>query len=146
MDKKIRTLVSILNHRGIKTTGSCEGHVDHGAPAPWVKVTSSAAGTKYVLRAMSRYLDAFYANRIVPNDVRLVVRKARSGFWIHNGGDAYDRWRAFVNESVERIRRGEKIRSYIDARERSRRSKRLPAYQEEARGFAKFLKKRHFGN
>jgi hypothetical protein len=140
MDKKIRSLVFILNSRGIRTTGSCEGHIDHGAPAPWVKVTPSAKTSRPILRKISRYLDEFYVDRTVPDDVHLVVQKAHSGFWIHNGGEAYDRWRAFVNECVEKIKRGEKMQSYIDSRERGRRSKRLALYQKEMKRFAQFLK------
>lgn len=141
MDQRIRSLVSALRHRGIRTTGSCEGHISHGAPAPWVKVTPPKAKRKLVLRATVQYLNAFYANRSVPKDVRFVVERAHFGFWIHNGGDGYDRWRVFVNECVGKIRRGKEIRSYIEARERNRRSERLPAYQYEARAFAKFLRR-----
>jgi hypothetical protein len=140
VDQKIRGIVSLLNFRGIRTTGSCEGHITHGAPAPWVKVTPPKARSASVLRKTSRYLNAFYAQRTVRDDVRLVIQKANSGFWIHNGGDGYNRWRTFVNENVAKIRGGEKVKTYIDSKERARRSKKLPIYQEEIKAFAEFMR------
>jgi hypothetical protein len=72
-------------------------------------------------------------------DVRLAIEKAHSGFWIHNGGAGYKRWRTSVNESVARIRNGKQIRTYIDSKERVRRLKKLSMYQKEAKAFAEFL-------
>jgi hypothetical protein len=144
MDQEIRGLVSKLNLCGIPTTGSCEGHIDRGSPAPWVKVTpANRSNTKdrRVLRRTVRYLDAFYLHRSASRDVRLLIEKAHSGFWIHNGGAGYNRWRTFVNESVARIRNGEKVRTYIDSRERVRRSKKLSIYQKEVKAFAEFIKR-----
>jgi hypothetical protein len=145
MDQKIRGLVSILNSCGIPTTGSCEGHIDHGSPAPWVKVTpanGSKTKNRHVLRNTVRYLNAFYLHRNASRDVHLAIKKAHSGFWIHNGGAGYNRWRTFVNESAATIRGGGRVRAYIDSKERTRRSKTLSIYQKEVKAFAGFLKRR----
>src|ERR1700681_834459 len=97
MDKKIRPVISILNSLGIPTTGSCQGHIDHGAPAPWIKVTPTRARDfTPMLRKVKAHLRDFYENRTVPDDARIVTQKANSGFWVHNGGGSYDHWRAFV--------------------------------------------------
>ncbi|GEM_PF-5808853 len=138
IDEKMRGLVSILNSRGVPTTGSCEGHIDHGSPAPWVKVNEE---DEKILQKAARFLEEFYKNRDVPRDVRFVMENANSGFWIHNGGEAYDRWRIFVNECVIKIKTGEKIKDYFDTEEQARRSEKLTIYQKEIELFTGFLKK-----
>jgi hypothetical protein len=158
MDAKIRDFILILNSHGIRTTGSCEGHINHGSPAPWVKVTplsrTTSGETNYhhcgrrrtgddqILRKSAQYLSEFYNARRVPRDARLVIEKAQFGFWIHNGGVGYSRWRKFVNESVVQIERGEKPKTYIDKEERARRSKRLYIYHKEIEIFTEFLRRK----
>lgn len=39
VDKKVKKLVVGLNYCGIPTVASCEGHLDHGLPYPWVDVS-----------------------------------------------------------------------------------------------------------
>lgn len=159
IDKKIKKPVSYLNFLGIPTTGSCEGHVDHGSPAPWIKVTvpheplTSRQNTatyrrwqnknKKLWQKASGFLNDFYKNRNVPYDARLVVETANSGFWIHNGGKDYIRWRKLVNENAKRT---QKIKQKIDKKEQAYRSKKLSIYQKEFELFAKFLKKKILDN
>ena len=38
IDEKIKPLIFELNRLEIPTSGSCEGHVDHGFPGPWVSI------------------------------------------------------------------------------------------------------------
>jgi len=38
IDKGIIELVAVLNLLGFKTSGSCEGHLDHGCASPWVDI------------------------------------------------------------------------------------------------------------
>jgi hypothetical protein len=156
IDKKIRSLVLILNELDIPTSGSCEGHIDHGSPAPWVKVTPSKRATSRKRNLGGRrsrrvrndrvrerilwYLNRFYKNRHARRDVRIVIEDANYGSWIHNSGRAYVTWRKFVDQSVAKIKRGEKVREDIDAEERKRRSGNLPLYQKEMEAFAEFLK------
>jgi len=146
-----------LNSLGIPTTGSCEGHIDRGSPAPWVKVTPSSARVSgrhdsgeresgieagHIRKKALECLSTFYEKRNVPHDVRLEIEKAHSGFWIHNGGESYRRWRTYVNKNALKMRDREKIERYFSVVERSRRSTTLSAYQREVQAFAEFLKKR----
>ncbi len=156
IDKKIKNAVLYSNLLGIPTTGSCEGHVNHGSPAPWIKVTTpfEPAGGKRLTDAYRRwqmkdreirrralkFLGEFYKGRNAPRDIRLVIKNANSGFWIHNGGDDYARWRKFVDKSVIKIKYGQKTKGIIDKEEQNRRVRKLPARQKEIASFAKFLK------
>ncbi|HWS85052.1 MAG TPA: hypothetical protein VN207_12430 [Ktedonobacteraceae bacterium] len=56
IDIGIMGLVLALNAYGIKTTASCEGHLDHGNPYPWVWVEKSSG------EALSRMVKAFGGN------------------------------------------------------------------------------------
>ena len=85
-------------------------------------------------------MNEFYSDWDVAPDVRIVIGDANAGFWIHNGGDAYDRWRELVAETVAKIQRGEKIRGGISAEERECRTQTLPQYQKEMETFTDFLK------
>lgn len=38
VDEKVKPLVQNLNDYGIETTGSCQGHKDHGEPFPWIDI------------------------------------------------------------------------------------------------------------
>lgn len=40
MDPGIIETVAALNLHGIPTSGSCEGHLDHGIPSPWIDVVA----------------------------------------------------------------------------------------------------------
>jgi len=156
IDDKIQDLVSALNLRGIPTTGSCEGHIDHGSPAPWIKITTpdepinARQDTEEYRRWKNkdreirlktvRLLNEFYKNHSISEDLRFVIEDANSGFWIHNGGDAYSRWRTFVNENVARIQSGKEKQELIDKEEQVRRSKMLHSYQKEIEPLTKFLK------
>ena len=143
VDEKIQDLVSTLNALGALTTSSCEGHIDHGSPAPWVKVTThNEAQDKEIFQKTSELLDEFYKNREVPADVRLVTEGANAGFWLHNGGGVWSRWRKEVNERVEKIKRGEKTNEAIDQKELGARAEKLPVYQKEVVAFVEFLKKK----
>ncbi len=160
IDEGIQDIVSALNAVNITTTGSCEGHTDRSAPAPWVKVTASdkprdvahdskayrnwQLENKRLCEKTLKLLNEFYSNLDVTPDVRIVIDDtAHAGFWIHNGGDAYDRWRELVAETVAKRQRGEEIRGGISAEENERRLQTLPQYQKEMRAFAKFLKCKH---
>jgi len=40
IDDGIKETVAAFNLNGLSTSGSCEGHLDHGTAAPWVEVSS----------------------------------------------------------------------------------------------------------
>ena len=156
IDEGIQDIVSALNALGITTTGSCEGHTGRSSPAPWVKVTAphKPKGIAHDAEAYQNWqlenerlrektlelLKEFYSDRDVTSDLRIVIGNANAGFWIHNGGDAYDRFRELVAETVAKIQRGEKVRGSISAEERERRTQMLPQYQKEMEAFTEFLK------
>jgi hypothetical protein len=50
IDKGILETVVALNALDIPTSGSCEGHLDHGLPYPWVDIES-----ENTIQLMSRY-------------------------------------------------------------------------------------------
>jgi hypothetical protein len=153
IDRQIRGLVLALNTRSIPTSGSCEGHVDHGSPAPWIKVTPAdktlqlgsdmkSKGNAYEVRyRILKYLKEFYRERSVPRDVRIVVERAHTGFWVHNGGHAYTSWRSYVKGNAAKIRRGQKAKTDTVETEQIRRSMKLAIYQREMKAFAAFLKR-----
>jgi len=41
LEKGIRHLVYVLRELGFKTYASCEGHLDHGNPFPWVSLVGT---------------------------------------------------------------------------------------------------------
>jgi hypothetical protein len=98
-------------------------------------------GNEYnVRRRVLEYLKQFYRNRPAPSDVRIVIERARIGFWMHNGGSSYASWRSHVKRNAARIRRRKKVRVDINETEESRRSNKLPTYQREMKAFAAFLR------
>jgi hypothetical protein len=136
IEKNIKELVKALNAHGIATTGSCEGHMDHGSPAPWVKVVprKNAATTRKNILAC---LKLFYKNHRASKDMRIVIEKAKSGFWIHNGGSVYISWRKSVNKIASEISRG-KVPT-VGPRQNKRSVEKLSRYQQEIKTFAAFL-------
>jgi|HubBroStandDraft_6_1064221.scaffolds.fasta_scaffold23464_5 hypothetical protein len=153
IDRQIRSLVLVLNGRSIPTSGSCEGHVDRGSPAPWIKVTPLGKTAQLrsgrerrgngneVRHRILGYLKQFYRNRSVPKDVRIVIERARIGFWMHNGGSAYASWRSYVKRNAANVRRRQKAKaSKTNEKEQICRSNKLPIYQGEMKAFAAFLK------
>lgn len=52
LDEKIKELVIGLRCHGIRTIASCQGHLDHGLPYPWVDVEKHYLGIllKWVAR------------------------------------------------------------------------------------------------
>lgn len=143
IDEKIQKLVTTLNYAGFQTTGSCEGHINRDAPAPWIKIGSDEIDKDAELREkMIKLLDRFYVSRAVPQDVRLMISDASFGFYLHNGGEFYDKWREEVQTTAAQIKSGHAIKanSLSDERENSRAEK-LPLYQKEIEEFAEFLNK-----
>src|SRR5438128_2510552 len=38
LDNHIKEAVVALNLLGVHTSASCEGHIDHGRPSPWIEI------------------------------------------------------------------------------------------------------------
>lgn len=138
IDNKIKSLVATLNELGIPTTGSCKGHIDHGSPAPWIKVMNPDI---LILEKAHRLLNKFYSNRTVSPEIQFIIERGKSGFWIHNGGEDYKRWRELVNERVKKIQNGIEAPEVISTENKYYRARRLPAYQAEISPLVDFLLK-----
>lgn len=142
IDKKIKSVVDHLNRLNIPTSGSCEGHITHDAPAPWIKIVSENKSKNIKLRkVVQKLLKKFYKDRRVRSDVCIVIENGNVGFWIHNGGVIYKKWRKEIERRVEKIKRGEKAFEIISKTEKDERKKKLLLYQKEMKCFEKFLEK-----
>ncbi len=144
IDSKIKKPVSILNELGITTTGSCEGHVDYGAPAPWIKISPKKKPydleIKKLKKETSLLLKGFYKNRKVNSAVKLKIKNGKFGFWLYGGGKDFLDWRRIVEIRARKIENDQSVRELISDREKIQRKRKLPAYQEEMRFFEDFLK------
>lgn len=141
IDDKIKKLVVTLNYLGIPTTGSCEGHADHGSPAPWIKITPHGAGDPIqIQKTVSALLSSFYKVHIPDEDARFITENANVGFWIHNGGEDYLRWREGVKRTAQEPRAPGKMPNSLTTEEIRQRNAKLPGYQQEILLLAKFLK------
>jgi hypothetical protein len=141
IDEKIKDLVIILNQLDIPTTGSCQGHIEYGAPAPWIKITPPKENDGRVKNKMAKLLETFYKDHSPEKDARFIIENANFGFWIHNGGTDYDRWRAEVNERARSHGSEKEIHESISSQEKESRAKTLPIYQNEISFLVSFLKK-----
>lgn len=52
IDPKIKETVIALNALGISTTASCEGHLDHGCPYPWVDIDAHTSEIQILKRRL----------------------------------------------------------------------------------------------
>jgi hypothetical protein len=59
IDSNIKETVVAFNCHGMKTDGSCEGHLDHGLPYPWVDIESPSE--ELMLKEFPTYRSDFEA-------------------------------------------------------------------------------------
>ncbi|HEY4033549.1 MAG TPA: hypothetical protein VGL94_06245 [Ktedonobacteraceae bacterium] len=134
IDQGILETVIVLNLLGITTKQSCEGHMDHGIPAPWIFFTTPGIDEipdyqgvmqKHVKdqQKVLALLDTFYADRHVSQSVRLFV---------------YPR-----NPGISNLESQGARCQYIASPEA--RALKLREYQEEMLAFTAFLKELFFG-
>lgn len=86
VDEAIKESVVAFLASGFSTTGSCEGHLDHGTPYPWVEVYASEPegwkeseqkqqewreANQASRAAMQSLLEEFYENRTSDAETRL---------------------------------------------------------------------------
>jgi hypothetical protein len=116
IDLGVMGLVLALNAHGVRTTGSCEGHMDHGHPFPWVWVPEADSGLLVAL------LGAFYARGSVPRD-----RMLTSGYLLEDTYILQPRGAALQERRVSHER------AVV-----------LKEYQQEAIRFAEWLRDRFF--
>jgi hypothetical protein len=64
IDKNIKQVVVALRYSGFNTTASCEGHLDHGFPYPWVDIRyKDSKSRENKKRRLSKYIKQFYKTR-----------------------------------------------------------------------------------
>ena len=110
MDKGILDTVVALNVLGFDTDQSCEGHLDHGLPYPWVDIRHTAEEHYELFRNLSR----FYDGRVVSFD-RIITMNERGRISSQGG-------------------------KYFSLLPEDERVARLNEYQDEMREFTAFLK------
>jgi hypothetical protein len=116
LDARIEDVVVALNTCGIRTTQSCEGHLNRALPYPWVRIVEDDC------ERLQSHLDAFYERRRhVGYDQMLTIE--------HLLDDEY-MLRSHGGISQE-------------SRTSNRRAECLEAYQAEMQAFAQFLKERN---
>ena len=101
IDHGIHDTVIALNLLGFPTTASCEGHDDHGTPAPWVAVRVERGEdmehgvllASSVRSRIDRLLDDYYTTTYMPE--RLMIR---TGIVWHYDLDLPSAVRLSVNE------------------------------------------------
>ena len=98
VDEGIKEAVVIFNAVGLYTSGSCEGHLNHGLPAPWIDV-------KAPNEPKGRYVGENEIYRKVARKYNLKVEEVRRGYNIEAWWEAikeaeksgetkeYKRWR-----------------------------------------------------
>lgn len=141
IDSKMKNAVYILNLLDLPTTGSCEGHIDHGSPAPWIMIqkTDEANKNEKIYQKLAFLLKEFYKNRSASPDTRIIIKRGNAGFWLHNGGKAYAQWRKKVNKRVIKKQQGDTVQEFINEKEKRSRTKHLLRFQKEMKMFTKFL-------
>jgi hypothetical protein len=74
VDRGILDTVVAINLKGIPTTSSCEGHLDHAYPAPWVDIgaPSSPFVARKTLGLQNAILKATYKVRVPAAGVKVV--------------------------------------------------------------------------
>lgn len=112
LDPRIEGVVVALNNAGVRTTQSCEGHLERALPYPWVRIIEQDC------EALQSQLRAFYQHRNVPYDQILMIE--------HLLDDEY-MLRSHGGISQE-------------SRALDHRAGRLKVYQAEMQAFADFLK------
>lgn len=116
LDPRIENVVLALNERGVHTTQSCEGHLGHGLPYPWVRVEEADC------EALQKLLGAFYQQHPMVYDRVLTIECLLADEYMlrpHGG---------ILQES----------------RASSEREERLTEYQAEMQCFAEWLRDRFF--
>lgn len=121
IDTGIMGVILGLNAHGMHTTMSCEGHLDHGLPYPWVWVPVEDQSE------LTNMLTAF--NHENPEE----------------GYEAMDRMLIILCSFIEDMCMLQSFGACCqNEREPKLKAKKLKAYQQEMQAFAIFLKERFF--
>ncbi len=136
IDEKIKPLVFELNRLEIPTSGSCEGHIDHGFPGPWISVYPDETKEK-----VESLLSEFYSNRNSNPAIKISIILGNGSYWIYSGGEKFLKFRDEINAYAERKTAGENPEpKTINEEEKNIRLKTIPLQQKEVSDFVDFLK------
>ena len=155
IDSGIMDTVVALNANNIRTTASCEGHLNGGAPYPWVNIGCSddpriaekeqkiaellAEGKKGSQEVEQLYLEV---KRIHYQTELELMRVLESFYRVHPLD--YDRHLTLVHITRGGCRMRPQGADTQDIRDPSERAAKLKEYQQEMQTFAEFLKRRYF--
>lgn len=118
VDEKIKRIVVALRYSGFNTTGSCEGHLDHGFPYPWVEIRyDDKKFSRSERKRLKKLLKTFHE-----------TRNSKCHLLIQDFAD-------FRLQSVKWPRSARKRRKYVDIPD----EKVLAVYQSEMNDFAEFI-------
>ncbi|SRR5258708_820649 len=157
IDKGIFETVVVLNSLGIATSASCEGHLDHGLPHPWIDVelpepinhdTPEIAQMREDIRERQvRFLKSYTPEmKKLQQETQQMQREAcfklfsiLSEFY-KDRVVSYDRMITFNVLGRIRSQGGD----YLSLLPEGERAMRMNEYQEEMRAFTEFLKSIYF--
>ncbi len=140
IDKNIKAIVFILNNLGIKTTGSCEGHISYGSPCTWIKISESIDNN--LKKEAIKLIKEFSKDKKINKNISIKLKDGKSGFWLYTGAKTdFENWRKVVDKTAKTISEGKTSEKYIiSEKERKNRKVNLLKYQQEIKEFTKFLK------
>ena len=90
IDEGIKPLVNELNYKGIYTTSSCEGHIEHGCKYFWVHIEKECINKlqKYLNRCSISQIELKEVVRIYPtcknlkegrNQIEILIKNLKEG-------------------------------------------------------------------
>ena len=116
LDPRIEAIVLALNDCGVRTTQSCEGHLERALPYPWVRIEEADRAS------LQRFLEAFYQQHYADYDHMLMIEHLLDDEYMLRSHGAIS----------------QENRSNIE------RTSKLEKYQDEMQAFAGFLKESFF--
>ncbi len=98
IDENIKDLTITMRAFGFNTSQSCEGHIDHGYPYPWIEIRNEDPDKSLLeeLR-MTNFVEEFYEKRISYKYARIVVFHYKNRF----------RVQTYVKEAFQKIANSE---------------------------------------
>lgn len=98
-DDNIKEALTALNVIGLPTSSSCEGHIDHGVPAPWIHIEAPNEPTERFIGEMEMYKKiADKYNVPIANVKRgIQTKEMPHGAW----AEAWEAWKKLKEETPE---------------------------------------------
>lgn len=166
VDKDIKETVIVINLLGFKTSGSCEGHMDHGVAGPWVDIDPKdfIDLSTQIANALSKAEEAEKAKKsdavvnklfknyhsLISKEVQPVLEEARKFTsylkeFYSSHKTSYDRM--LIIRTMYRFFRIESLGVFLqDIADPKTKQQKLGGYQEEMNLFTNFLKDKFFSS